>query len=54
MPKGIGYGKEVGVAKYKDIKDMEGYYENSEDKQNRESDKQQEIEDNYNSDYVEG
>jgi len=43
MPEGIGYGKGVGVAEYKDIQDMEGYYENSEDKQNREVDEQQDI-----------
>jgi hypothetical protein len=44
MPKGIGYGEgAVGTAEYKDIQDMEGYYENSEDKQNREADEQQEI-----------
>ena len=43
MPEGIGYGKGVGVAEYKDIQDMEGYYENSEDKQNREADEQQDI-----------
>ena len=43
MPKGIGYGEGVGTAEYKDIQDMEGYYENSEDKQNREADEQQEI-----------
>ena len=43
MPKGIGYGKGVGVAEYKDIQDMEGYHENSEDKQNREADEQQDI-----------
>ena len=34
MPE-LKYGK---VVKYMDITDMEGYYENSEDKQNRESD----------------
>ena len=44
MPKGIGYGEgAVGTAEYKDIQDMEGYYENSEDKQNREADEQQDI-----------
>jgi hypothetical protein len=29
MPEGIGYGKGVGVAEYKDIQDMEGYHGNS-------------------------
>ena len=44
MPKGIGYGEgAVGIAEYKDIQDMEGYPENSEDKQNRDSDEQQDI-----------
>jgi len=44
MPKGIGYGEgAVGIAEYKDIQDMEGYPENSEDKQNREVDEQQDI-----------
>ena len=43
MPKGIGYEKGVGVAEYKDIQDMEGYHGNSEDKQNREADEQQDI-----------
>jgi len=43
MPKGIGYGEGVGTAEYKNIEEMEGYYENSEDKQNREADEQQEI-----------
>ena len=44
MPKGIGYGEgAVGTAEYKNIEEMEGYYENSEDKQNREVDEQQEI-----------
>ena len=44
MPKGIGYGEgAVGIAEYKDIQDMEGYPENSEDKQNREADEQQDI-----------
>ena len=43
MPEGIGYEKGVGIAEYKDIQDMEGYYENSEDKQNREVDEQQDI-----------
>jgi len=32
MPKGIGYGEgAVGTAEYKNIEEMEGYYENSED-----------------------
>ena len=31
------------VVHYTDITDMEGYYENSEDKQNRESDKSQDV-----------
>ena len=44
MPKGIGYGEgAVGTAEYKDIQDMEGYPENSEDKQNRKADEQQDI-----------
>ena len=44
MPKGIGYGEgAVGIAEYKDIQDMEGYPENSEDKQNREAAEQQDI-----------
>ena len=44
MPKGIGYGEgAVGIAEYKNIEEMEGYYENSGDKQNREADEQQEI-----------
>ena len=50
MPEGIGYGKGVGVAEYKDIQDMEGYYENSEDKQNRDSDRKQGVSDNKESD----
>ena len=43
MPEGIGYEKGVGIAEYKDIQDMEGYPENSEDKQNRKADEQQDI-----------
>ena len=44
MPKGIGYGEgAVGIAEYKNIEEMEGYPENSEDKQNREADEQQDI-----------
>ena len=43
MPKGIGYGKGVGIAEYKNIEEMEGYPENSEDKQNRKADEQQDI-----------
>ena len=39
MPE-LKYGK---VVHYTDITDMEGYYENSEDKQNRASDEQQGI-----------
>ena len=39
MPE-LKYGS---VVNYKDITDMEGYYENSEDKQNRESDRSQDI-----------
>jgi hypothetical protein len=39
MPE-LKYGK---VVQYMDITDMEGYYENSEDKQNRESDKSQDV-----------
>ena len=39
MPE-LKYGK---VVHYTDITDMEGYYENSEDKQNRESDKSQDV-----------
>ena len=39
MPE-MKYGKQV---KYKDITDMEGYYQNSEDKQNRHSDEQQDV-----------
>ena len=44
MPE-LKYGK---VVEYEDITDMEGYYENSEDKQNRESDEQQGIKINNN------
>ena len=39
MPE-MEYGKPV---KYKDITDMEGYHENSEDKQNRHSDARQDV-----------
>jgi hypothetical protein len=39
MPE-LKYGN---VVKYENITDMEGYYENSENKQNRESDKQQGV-----------
>tara|TARA_R100000687_G_C6347820_1_gene117360 strand:- start:401 stop:538 length:138 start_codon:yes stop_codon:yes gene_type:complete len=39
MPE-LEYGK---VVNYQDITEMEGYYENSEDKQNREADKFQDI-----------
>ena len=39
MPE-LKYGK---VVQYMDITDMEGYYENSEDKQNREADKSQDV-----------
>ena len=39
MPE-LKYGS---VLHYDDITDMEGYYENSEDKQNRESDKKQDV-----------
>tara|TARA_R110002020_G_scaffold180260_1_gene374580 strand:+ start:179 stop:322 length:144 start_codon:yes stop_codon:yes gene_type:complete len=39
MPE-LKYGS---VVNYKDITDMEGYYENSEDKQNRESDEKQDV-----------
>ena len=46
MPE-MEYGKPV---KYKDITDMEGYHKNSEDKQNRESDEQQGIAANKESD----
>ena len=38
------------VVNYKDITDMEGYYENSEDKQNRDSDKNQGVDNNKESD----
>ena len=44
MPKGIGYGEgAVGIAEYKNIEEMEGYPENSEAKQNRKADEQQDI-----------
>ena len=46
MPE-LKYGS---VVNYKDITDMEGYYENSEDKQNRESDKYQGVDNNKESD----
>tara|TARA_R110000744_G_scaffold158916_4_gene274956 strand:- start:557 stop:700 length:144 start_codon:yes stop_codon:yes gene_type:complete len=47
MPE-LEYGK---VVKYQDITDMEGYYDNSENKQNRASDEQQGIKtDNKDSD----
>ena len=39
MPE-LKYGK---VVQYTDITDMEGYYKNSEDKQNREADKSQDV-----------
>ena len=39
MPE-LKYGS---VVNYKDITDMEGYYENSEDKQNREADEKQGV-----------
>ena len=39
MPE-LKYGS---VVNYNDITDMEGYYENSEDKQNRESDEKQGV-----------
>ena len=42
MPE-LKYGS---VVNYKDITDMEGYYENSEDKQNRDSDKNQGVDNN--------
>jgi|TARA_Y100000034_G_scaffold89427_1_gene107594 hypothetical protein len=42
MPE-LKYGS---VVNYKDITDMEGYYENSEDKQNREADEKQGVKDN--------
>ena len=46
MPE-LKYGS---VVNYKDITDMEGYYENSEDKQNRDSDKNQGGDNNKESD----
>ena len=47
MPE-LKYGS---VLHYDDITDMEGYYENSEDKQNRDADKKQDIKtDNKDSD----
>tara|TARA_R110002020_G_scaffold259240_1_gene473152 strand:+ start:38 stop:178 length:141 start_codon:yes stop_codon:yes gene_type:complete len=46
MPE-LKYGS---VVNYKDITDMEGYYENSEDKQNRDSDKNQGVDNNKESD----
>ena len=39
MPE-LKYGK---VVQYNDITDMEGYYENSENNQNREADEKQDI-----------
>ena len=46
MPE-LKYGK---VVQYMDITDMEGYYENSEDKQNREADTKQDVTYNKESD----
>ena len=46
MPE-LNYGK---VVHYQDITDMEGYYENSEDKQNRDSDSKQGVTANKESD----
>ena len=46
MPE-LTYGK---VVQYEDITDMEGYYENSEDNQNRDSDRKQGVSDNKESD----
>ncbi len=46
MPE-LTYGK---VVQYEDITDMEGYYENSEDKQTRDSDRQQGVSTNKESD----
>ena len=47
MPE-LKYGS---VVHYNDITDMEGYYENSEDNQNRDDDKKQDIKtDNKDSD----
>tara|TARA_R110002012_G_scaffold314169_1_gene526589 strand:- start:2024 stop:2164 length:141 start_codon:yes stop_codon:yes gene_type:complete len=46
MPE-LTYGK---VVQYEDITDMEGYYENSEDKQNRDSDRKQGVSNNKESD----
>ena len=46
MPE-LKYGS---VVNYKDITDMEGYYENSEDKQNRDSHKNQGVDNNKESD----
>jgi|TARA_R110002020_G_scaffold333815_2_gene549223 hypothetical protein len=42
MPE-LKYGS---VVNYKDITDMEGYYENSEDNQNRDSDAKQGVDNN--------
>ena len=39
MPE-LKYGKDV---QYNDITEMEGYYENSEDNQNRDADEKQDI-----------
>ena len=46
MPE-LTYGK---VVQYEDITDMEGYYENSEDNQNRDSDRKQGVSTNKESD----
>jgi hypothetical protein len=46
MPE-LTYGK---IVHYEDISGMEGYYENSEDKQNRDSDRKQGVSDNKESD----
>ena len=46
MPE-LTYGK---IVNYEDISGMEGYYENSEDNQNRDSDRKQGVSDNKESD----
>ena len=46
MPE-LTYGK---IVHYEDIYGMEGYYENSEDNQNRDSDRKQGVSDNKESD----
>ena len=47
MPE-LKYGS---VVNYTDITEMEGYYDNSEDKQNRDSDEKQGVTDSKESDY---